>query len=114
VSCLVAVNAFGGPGRDDDVPDDLAQRAQFHPAPVGNTTVGVVVTNAALDKLGCFLLAQSAHDGLARAIFPAHTRFDGDAFVAASVGGADAAVEASIDALWILTVKTVREAVTQV
>lgn len=114
VSCLVAVNAFGGPGRDDELPDDLAERVQFHPTPVGNTTVGVVVTNAALDKLECFLLAQSAHDGLARAIFPAHTRFDGDAFVAASVGGAEAKIDASIDALRILTVRTVREAVSHV
>jgi L-aminopeptidase/D-esterase-like protein len=50
-----------------------------------NTTIGVLVTNAALDKVGCQLLAQSGHDGLARALFPAHARSDGDALVAVSV-----------------------------
>jgi hypothetical protein len=33
-----------------------------------NTTIGVVITNARLDKLGCLAAAQGAHDGLARAI----------------------------------------------
>ena len=46
----------------------------------------VVVTDAALDKVECHLAAQSAHDGLARAVVPAHTRFDGDAFVVAATG----------------------------
>lgn len=51
-----------------------------------HTTIGVVATNASLDKLGCLLVAQSAHDGLARALEPAHTLVDGDAVVAAAVG----------------------------
>jgi L-aminopeptidase/D-esterase-like protein len=59
----------------------------------GNTTVGVVVTNARLDKAGCLLAAQGAHDGLARAVAPTHTRVDGDAFVAASAGRVDAPVD---------------------
>jgi L-aminopeptidase/D-esterase-like protein len=56
-----------------------------------NTTLVVVATDARLDKVGCFLLAQSAHDGFARAIRPAHTRFDGDLAIALATGtGADA------------------------
>jgi L-aminopeptidase/D-esterase-like protein len=47
-----------------------------------NTTLVVVATDARLDKVGCHLVAQSAHDGLARAIRPAHTRFDGDLAIA--------------------------------
>jgi len=58
-----------------------------------NTTIGVVVTNARLDKLGCHHVARGAHDGLARAITPAHSRVDGDAFVAAATGAVDATVE---------------------
>ncbi len=50
-----------------------------------NTTIGVIVTNAVLDKVGCHLLAQSGHDGFARALFPAHARSDGDALVAVAV-----------------------------
>jgi L-aminopeptidase/D-esterase-like protein len=51
-----------------------------------NTTIGVIATNAKLDKRACLLVAQSGHDGLARALEPAHTSFDGDALVAASTG----------------------------
>jgi L-aminopeptidase/D-esterase-like protein len=50
--------------------------------PAENTTLVVVATDAALDKVGCHLLAQSAHDGFARALQPAHTRFDGDLAIA--------------------------------
>jgi len=49
-----------------------------------NTTLGVVMTNLSLTKSECFLLSQSSHDGIARSIFPAHTRMDGDAVVAVS------------------------------
>jgi len=43
-----------------------------------NTTLGVVATDAVLTKAQAQKLAQMAHDGLARAIRPAHTMFDGD------------------------------------
>ncbi len=51
-----------------------------------NTTLVVVSTNAALDKLGATKVAQMAHDGLARAIRPVHTQFDGDLVFALSLG----------------------------
>jgi L-aminopeptidase/D-esterase-like protein len=50
------------------------------------TTIGLIVTDARLDKTQCRLVAESAHDGLARAIDPVHTAGDGDAFVAAATG----------------------------
>ena len=72
----------------------MAEWANAEPfSPLLNTTIGVVATNANLGKDGCLLVAQSAHDGLARAIDPVHTTFDGDAFVAAAVGGVDAPVD---------------------
>ena len=55
-----------------------------------NTTLGVVMTNLSLTKSQCFLLYQSSHDGIARSIFPAHTRMDGDAVVAVSTKKLDA------------------------
>jgi L-aminopeptidase/D-esterase-like protein len=58
-----------------------------------NTTLVVVATDAVLDKLACFLLAQSAHDGFARALRPAHTRFDGDLTIALATGGVAAHVD---------------------
>jgi L-aminopeptidase/D-esterase-like protein len=45
---------------------------------LGATIIGVVATNARLDKEQTNKVAQMAHDGLARAIRPAHTMFDGD------------------------------------
>jgi L-aminopeptidase/D-esterase-like protein len=134
VAALVAVNAAGVPGAADDLALDIAR---FVPPPptaaspdaasgaatagsaavggdrggdmrgFGNTTVGLVATNATLDKVGCHLVAQSAHDGLARAVFPAHTRADGDAFVAAAVGG----VTADPDVVRSLAVHVVARAI---
>ncbi|HEY8525964.1 MAG TPA: P1 family peptidase [Acidimicrobiales bacterium] len=109
VAALVAVNAAGTPG----APDENARHAPPGPrAGWGlNTTIGLVATNARLDKLGCHRLAQGAHDGLARAVFPAHTRYDGDAFVAASVRTDGGGVEADVDTVRALTVHAVAEAI---
>lgn len=85
VSALVALNAFGEPGAS---PEDVIGGGTGDA--FANTTIGVVATNARLDKVGCHLVAQSAHDGLARAVAPSHTSVDGDAFVTASVGAVDA------------------------
>lgn len=51
-----------------------------------HTTIGVVATNAALTKEQANLVAMMAQDGLARAIRPAHTLFDGDALFVLAVG----------------------------
>jgi len=50
--------------------------------PGENTTIGVVATNARLTKAQATKVAQMAHDGLARAIYPAHTPADGDTLFA--------------------------------
>ncbi|MDR2587504.1 MAG: P1 family peptidase [Coriobacteriales bacterium] len=49
-----------------------------------NTTIGCVLTNGALTKAQAARVADRAHDGLARAIDPIHTSFDGDALFALS------------------------------
>lgn len=54
--------------------------------PGTNTTIGVVATNATLSKAQAKRLAMSAHDGLARAIRPAHTLLDGDTLFALATG----------------------------
>jgi L-aminopeptidase/D-esterase-like protein len=54
--------------------------------PMGNTVIGVVATNARLDVAGANRLAAAGHDGLARAIRPAHTQWDGDTIFALSTG----------------------------
>lgn len=52
----------------------------------GATTIAVVATNAALDPAGARRVAIMAHDGIARAIRPAHTPFDGDTVFALATG----------------------------
>jgi L-aminopeptidase/D-esterase-like protein len=54
--------------------------------PGQNTTIGVIATNAALDKAGANRLATIAHDGLALAIRPVHTCMDGDTLFALATG----------------------------
>lgn len=105
VTAIVAVNAFGhvrdprshaliaGPRRADgtfvDTVEALlsaAPTAGFEAAPGQNTTIGCIITTAALDKTGCTRVAAVAHDGLARAVYPAHTQHDGDALIVMSTG----------------------------
>ncbi len=57
-----------------------------------NTVIGVVATNARLSKELTNKIAQMAHDGLARAINPAHTMFDGDTIFALATGELEADV----------------------
>ena len=52
----------------------------------GNTTLGVVVTNALLNKTQLTKVAGMTHNGYARAIRPVHTTADGDSIYALSVG----------------------------
>ncbi|MEV0251374.1 P1 family peptidase [Nocardia sp. NPDC050712] len=56
-----------------------------------NTTIGVVATDAPLDPIGCRRMATTAHDGLARAIRPAHSPLDGDTLFALATGTAEPA-----------------------
>ncbi|MEO9329946.1 P1 family peptidase [Gordonia aurantiaca] len=53
-----------------------------------NTTIGVVATDAALDAAMTRRLAMAGHDGLGRAIRPAHSPLDGDTIFAVATGRA--------------------------
>ena len=77
--------------------------------PGAATTIGVVATDAALDKAQCRKLASIAHDGLARSIWPAHTPFDGDTLFALST--ASTAASASPALLGILAAEVTARAV---
>ena len=57
---------------------------------IENTTIGVVITNAAFDKSRLCKIAGMAHDGYARSIRPVHTSVDGDSIYAVSVGNVSA------------------------
>ena len=51
-----------------------------------NTTIGIVATDAALDKMQANFVASSAHDGLALTIRPCHTLGDGDTLFCVATG----------------------------
>jgi L-aminopeptidase/D-esterase-like protein len=109
VGALVAINSWGSAVRPDcgrlwaaelalagDIedqppppaapldPEDFSACAA--PLSGANTTIAVVATDAPLDKSGCRRLAIMAQDGLAQAIRPAHTPFDGDTVFALATG----------------------------
>jgi L-aminopeptidase/D-esterase-like protein len=101
VGAVAAVNAFGevvgedeavivgarpaGPGEEVEQPPagDWAQ-------PGTTTTLAVVATDAKLSKERAHLLARAAHDGIARAVRPAHTMNDGDTIFTLATGRTEA------------------------
>lgn len=101
VGAIAAVNAFGEVVGEDDAIIGGARPAlpgeEEPPAPSGdwalpgtNTTLAVVATDATLSKERAHLLARAAHDGIARAVRPAHTMVDGDAIFALATGTTEA------------------------
>jgi L-aminopeptidase/D-esterase-like protein len=106
VGAIAAVNAFGevreqpggaviaGPRMDDGTFGDtveLLPEAASRLRWGQNTTLCVVATNARLSKTEITKVAQMAHDGLARTIYPVHTTVDGDVAFAASLGEVESA-----------------------
>ncbi len=106
VAALVVVNSLGSAvdpvsGRLWESRVELA--GEFGPAasravklprpessgPARHTTIGVVATDSSLSKAQAQKVAQMAHDGLARAIRPAHTMFDGDTIFCLATGRKD-------------------------
>jgi L-aminopeptidase/D-esterase-like protein len=113
VGALAVVNAVGDVlDRDGSIlagstapPGGLAFPEPL--ADVEHTTLVLVATDARLGKSDCFLLAQTGHHGLARALDPSHTRFDGDLVIAVSTG----VVDAHLDRLRAVATDVVAEAV---
>jgi L-aminopeptidase/D-esterase-like protein len=72
-----------------------------------NTIIACVITNARLDKCGATRLASLTHNGIARAIRPAHTIFDGDTIFTLCNGS----VDASVDAVGVLACAAMESAI---
>jgi len=78
---------FGGHGWPAHVDEDaLTPRIKGDANPRANTTIAVVATDAVLTKSEARRMAIMAHDGMARAIRPAHAPLDGDVVFAAATG----------------------------
>lgn len=113
VASLIAVNASGD--IDDGsthaaIVDGTFELPEITPF-VENTTIGIVATNAQLTKAECHLVAQSCHDGFARAIVPAHTAGDGDAIVVAATGDVPATLELVRAMAVVVTEQAIRSSV---
>lgn len=90
VAAIAVVNALGnvvhpetgeilaGGKENGDFVDITERLLDANLVPGTNTTIGVVATNAALSPAETTRVAEMAHDGMARAIRPSHTMFDGD------------------------------------
>ena len=83
---------FGGEGPGEEPPAVEATFLGKHSglAPGANTTIAVVATNARLTQAQAQRMAIAAHDGIARAVVPSHTPFDGDLVFAAASGAGPA------------------------
>ena len=87
----------GGEPAADPMPEASRLASLGRTQPGANTTLAVVACNAALSTAECKRLAMMAQDGIARAVRPAHTPFDGDTVFALASGalplGEDRAVQ---------------------
>jgi L-aminopeptidase/D-esterase-like protein len=119
VGALVAVNAIGdvvdeggavlaGAGTVDRL---LAGAGTRPPVAGTNTTLAVVATDAPLTKTQCHRLAEVAHDGLAQAIRPVHTPYDGDAVFTVSTGEGAPLEEAELLVVQVAAVETLARAI---
>jgi len=97
VTAVMVVNCVGGVW-DDERHEWVAEFTAWDRAsalvPGTNTTIGVVVTDAKLTKEQANRLATVAHDGLARAIRPSHTMYDGDTIFCLATGAVPAPYDA--------------------
>lgn len=122
VSALIAVNAFGDVYEDgkviagvlNDEKDKVLNTYEIMKNgftkggfSIDNTTIGIVATNAKLDKAGCKKVSQMAHNGYAKSIFPIHTPHDGDTIFTMATGE----IEADITLLGSLATEVVQKSV---
>lgn len=92
---------FGALGIGDASPEQaqaLDIKFRQNQQPGQNTTIGIIATDAALSKGQAKRLAVAAHDGFARALWPAHTPLDGDLIFSLSTGARE--ISDDLDA-WI-------------
>jgi L-aminopeptidase/D-esterase-like protein len=110
VAAVMVVNSVGGIW-DDDRHEWVAPLTSWDGAsnllPGTNTTIGSVLTDAQLSKEQANRVATLAHDGIARAIRPAHTMYDGDTMFCLASGE----VPAAYDAIEVAAAKVVARAI---
>lgn len=76
-----------------------------------NTTIGLIATDAKLDKAQAQKVAQMAHDGLARTTNPAHTMFDGDTIFTLATGKNSSTKPVNVTLIGALAAEAIAQAV---
>ncbi len=113
VGALIAVNSFGevypGAPPEGDVP--LPKLARAERLAAQSTCIGAIATAAPLTRAQAQRVAMMAHDGLARAIRPIHTPFDGDTLFVMSTGDASGVDPVALALLGTLAADAVARAV---
>ena len=107
---------FGGLGLPDPWPQDAASvlTKAGHSTAGMNTTIGVVITDAAVSKVEAKQIAVMAHDGFPRALYPVHTPGDGDLLFVLSTGEKNLSRESlSLLSLGTTAANTVTRAIAQ-
>ncbi|MGH2663175.1 MAG: P1 family peptidase [Actinomycetota bacterium] len=115
MSALAAVNAVGEVVDDDGTVLAAAlpgEKSAGPPWPGTSTTLVAVATDALLTRERAHLLAVAAHDGLARALKPAHTMWDGDTVFTLATGGTGAPQPVLERMAEEVTARAIRRAVT--
>jgi L-aminopeptidase/D-esterase-like protein len=110
VAAVMVANSLGGIWDDDRHEWVAPLTAWDYSSPMipgGNTTIGAVVTDARLTREQATRVAAVAHDGIARAVRPAHTLYDGDTMFCLATG----AVQAPLDAVEAVAAQVVARAV---
>lgn len=67
-----------------NLPENITNFIKRDPSTSQNTTLAVIATNVAFERSQLLKIAEQAHDGMARSIFPSHTMRDGDVIFAIS------------------------------
>jgi len=97
VAAVMVANSVGGIW-DDERHEWIAPLTSWDATgglfPGANTTIGVVVTDARLNKEQANRVATIGHDGIARAVRPAHTMYDGDTIFCLATGEQSASADA--------------------
>ena len=110
VAAVMVANSLGGIW-DDDRHEWIAPLTAWNYSspmiPGANTTIGAVVTDAMLTKEQAIRVAAVAHDGIARAVRPAHTLYDGDTMFCLATG----TVQAPVDAVEAVAAQVVARAI---
>ena len=110
LGALVVNNALGSIHARDGRPLATAAGASGAP-PIGNTTLVILATDAAIDRAQCRTLAEVGHDALAIGIRPAHTMFDGDVVFALGTGNGSRVTPEAIFGLGSAAVDAIGEAI---